>query len=230
MNCPGLHRTGSVRSRPRPADVDVETGPQVARPPPRFDRGRGRAFFVVAAHLQVFAVGAATREPMSQTRISFAVAAGPGLQLRSRKEQGPRITNNNCPPCPQRASSSRDARVEFPARFFNRSCSHRRIKAVQGRMIFPDADLSTRAPVISKPRRHARRAFGDAADQLEMSCNPQPQAVQLKPESRITWAACAVRMLAAYKHEDVFPDRSPPHRCKTTHCLFPSSSSAQQFL
>lgn len=76
MNCPGQRgnwrgtegraRLGGTWDRPRCSIATVR-------------QGRGRPFFVVAAHVPVLVVGAAIREPMSRLA---AVVAGTGSQPR----------------------------------------------------------------------------------------------------------------------------------------------------
>jgi len=116
----------------------------------------------VAAHSQVFVVGAAIREPMSQTRIA-TVVAGSGLQPRfEEQDRASQITARLI----RNGQAHHAMRVEFPARFFNRLA--RTTKGKQGSDDLSDADFRS-APVISNPAA-THVALGDAADQLEMSC------------------------------------------------------------
>jgi len=116
----------------------------------------------VAAHLQVFVVGAAIREPMSQTRIA-TVVAGSGLQPRfEEQDRASQITARLI----RNGQAHHAMRVEFPARFFNLLA--RTTKGKQGSDDLSDADFRS-APVISNPAA-THVALGDAADQLEMSC------------------------------------------------------------
>ena len=116
----------------------------------------------MAAHLQVFVVGAAIREPMSQTRIA-AVVAGSGLQPRfEEQDRASQITARLI----RNGQAHHAMRVEFPARFFNLLA--RTTKGKQGSDDLSDADFRS-APVISNPAA-THVALGDAADQLEMSC------------------------------------------------------------
>jgi hypothetical protein len=107
-------------------------------------------------------VGAAIREPMSQTRIA-AVVVGSGLQPRfEEQDRASQITARLI----RNGQAHHAMRVEFPARFFNRLA--RITKGKQGSDDLSDPDFRS-APVISNPAA-THVALGDAADQLEMSC------------------------------------------------------------
>jgi hypothetical protein len=112
----------------------------------------------VAAHLQVFVVGVAICEPMSQTRIA-AVVAGSGLQPRFEEQnRASQITARLI----RNGQAHRAMRVKFPARFFNRLT--RTSTGKQCRMIFSTSPFESRRSSVA-----AQVALGDAAYQLEMS-------------------------------------------------------------
>jgi len=105
----------------------------------------------VAAHLQVFVVGAAIREPMSQTRIA-AVVVGSGLQPRfEEQDRASQITARLI----RNGQAHHAMRVEFPARFFNRLA--RITKGKQGSDDLSDPDFRS-APVISNPAPRMSRS------------------------------------------------------------------------
>jgi len=70
----------------------------------------------VAAYVNIFAIGAAIREPMSQTRMA-AVAAGTGSQPRHEEQnRASQITARLI----RNGQAHRAMRVKFPARLSNR--------------------------------------------------------------------------------------------------------------
>jgi hypothetical protein len=67
----------------------------------------------VADYVNVFVVGEAIREPVSQAKVAAVIAS---TDSQPRFEEQDRTSQINRPPYPQRASSSRDAR-EFSDAF-----------------------------------------------------------------------------------------------------------------
>jgi len=113
MNCPELRctwsdkadraRLGRMRDLPHYPVATVR-------------QGRGRAFFVVAMHVQGFVVGAARCEPISQTGIT-PLATDTGSQPRfEEQERASQITARLI----RNGQVHRAMRVKSPARFFNR--------------------------------------------------------------------------------------------------------------
>ena len=104
-------------------------------------------------------VGAAIREPLSDTRMAADIA-GTGLQTRFGKQDcasqiAARLIRNG--------QAHRVMRVEFPERFFNRLA--RATTCTQDLTIFVARTFKTnRSPAATQV------AFGDTADSLETSC------------------------------------------------------------
>jgi hypothetical protein len=113
----------------------------------------------VATHVQVFVVGSAIREPMSQTGVA-AVVAGRGSKPRfDERDRASQITARLI----RNGQAHHAMRVEFPARFFNRLA--RTTTSTQGRMIFPTRTFEARR---SSAATHF--ALGDDADLIDVLC------------------------------------------------------------
>ena len=223
MNCPGQHgswsgtedraRLGGTCDRLRYAIATVR-------------QDRGRAFFVVAVHVQVLVVGAAIREPVSQTRVA-AVGAGTGSQPRfeehDRASQVSICLSNGSsnlsmrssvlydlsrrcmltvPQQPARLIRNGQARgamlVKFPARFFNRLA--RPTTGRQGSHDRFDRTSDARRSSAATPQHTSRSVTTPISLRCAVSSTT---GVQLQPESRIACAACAA-VSRGEQHEDAW--------------------------
>jgi hypothetical protein len=146
-------------------------------------------------------VGAALREPMSQTRIA-AVIAGTGSQPRfEEQDRASQITARLI----RNGQAHRAMRVKFPARFFNRLT--RTTTGKQCRMIFSTRTFESRR---SSAATHV--APGDVADQLEVSCilNHRPRSRSLNhaslaghmPPNLATYSTNTLRMVSSHRYYD----------------------------